>query len=160
MDEYATPIKHFSRNLGVAFQILNDLKDWLGDSDNKLAVGGDVLGGRPTLLWAMALDALPPAKQEELLALADPACPQTDMQRVQGIRGLYEDAQVFDKAMRLVDKHQERAEAVADEIESEDFRRMLYYLIDTVLERPQQPAAPVPAIVNISAMPNTPSNTP
>ncbi len=160
VDEYATPIKHFSRNLGVAFQILNDLKDWLGDSDNKLAVGGDVLGGRPTLLWAMALDALPPAKQEELLALADPACPQTDMQRVQGIRGLYEDAQVFDKAMRLVDKHQERAEAVADEIESEDFRRMLYYLIDTVLERPQQPAAPVPAIVNISAMPNTPSNTP
>jgi hypothetical protein len=36
--------------------------------------------------------------------------------------------------MRLVDKHQQRAEAIADEVQPEDFRRLLYYLIDTVLE--------------------------
>jgi geranylgeranyl diphosphate synthase, type II len=39
--KYAEPIKQFARNLGVAFQILNDLKDWEGDDDNKLAAGGD-----------------------------------------------------------------------------------------------------------------------
>ncbi len=158
--EYAPTIKSFSRNLGVAFQILNDLKDWQGDTDNKLAAGGDVLGGRPTLLWAMAIDALPAAKQEQLLALANPSCPDTAVARVQGIRQLYEEAEVFDKAMRLVDKHQERAEAVADEIQSENFRRMLYYLIDTVLERPPQAPSPAPAIVSLSQIPNTPSNTP
>ncbi len=47
---YATPIRQFARNLGVAFQILNDLKDWRGDDNNKLAAGGDVLGGRPTVV--------------------------------------------------------------------------------------------------------------
>jgi geranylgeranyl pyrophosphate synthase len=49
---YAEPIKQFARNLGVAFQILNDLQDWRGDDSNKLAAGGDLLGGRPTVLWA------------------------------------------------------------------------------------------------------------
>ena len=59
-DAYAEPIKQFARNLGVAFQILNDLNDWQGDDHNKLSAGGDILGGRPTVLWALALESLPP----------------------------------------------------------------------------------------------------
>jgi geranylgeranyl diphosphate synthase, type II len=52
IDKYIEPIKQFARNLGVAFQIINDLGDWDGDSHNKMAAGGDILGGRPTVLWA------------------------------------------------------------------------------------------------------------
>ena len=48
-------VVEFSRHLGVAFQILNDLKDWDGDGDNKLVAGQDVLAARPTLLLALAL---------------------------------------------------------------------------------------------------------
>ena len=47
-------------------------------------------------------------------------------------------AKVFEKAHRLVDKHQQRAESIADEIESSELRRLFYYLIDTVLERPDE----------------------
>ena len=43
---------------------------------------------------------------------------------------------MFEKAHRLVDKYQERAEAVADEIQPDELRRLLYYLVDTVLDRP------------------------
>ena len=50
-EPYRDAIRIFSRNLGVAFQILNDLGDWTGDESNKLLAGGDVIGGRPTLLW-------------------------------------------------------------------------------------------------------------
>lgn len=146
-EAYEKAIKAFSRNLGVAFQILNDLKDWQGDDDNKLAAGGDVLGGRPTVLWALALDGLDEKQQDELLQIAvDDAI--ANRERILRIRQLYEQANVFDKAMRLVEKHQDRAEAVVDEIPSEDLRRMLYYLIDTVLERPEESqSAPV---VNLS----------
>ena len=48
-------------NLGVAFQILNDIKDWAGDEDNKLVAGQDVLAARPTLLLALALEGSRPA---------------------------------------------------------------------------------------------------
>lgn len=133
-DDYANPLKLFARNVGIAFQILNDLKDWEGDRDNKLSAGGDVLGGRPTLLWALALEALEHEQQSELLWLVNGA-DIADEARLQRVRQLYRAANVFDKAQRLVDKHQERAEAVADDIEPDELRRLLYYLVDTVLDR-------------------------
>ncbi len=148
--DYDKLIKLFSRNLGVAFQILNDLKDWEGDDDNKLSAGGDVLGGRPTVLWALALEGLSEAEQTELLSLADDACPLEPAQRVARVRELYQASGVFDKANRLVDKHQQRAEAAADEAADDELRRMLYYLIDTVLDRPA-PEAETPAqLVNLT----------
>ena len=132
-DGYSEAVGQFARNLGVAFQILNDLKDWQPDSDNKLTSGGDVLGGRPTVLWALALEALgEPDRQRLELLLSQPA----DASTISLVRSLYESAGVFEKASRLVEKYRERAEAVADEVQPDDFRRLLYYLIDTVLDRP------------------------
>jgi geranylgeranyl pyrophosphate synthase len=141
VDEYVDPIKQFSRNMGVAFQILNDLKDWQGDSDNKMSAGGDTLGGRPTVLWALAIDGLPKAEQAELLELvADERA--SDEYRINRVRQLYVQAGVFEKAHRLVDKHQQRAEAIADALEPEELRRVFYYLIDTVLDRPTESTPP------------------
>jgi geranylgeranyl pyrophosphate synthase len=138
-EKYVEPIKQFARNLGVAFQILNDLSDWESDDFNKLAAGGDVLGGRPTVLWALALEGLPTAQQEELSAVAnptsDPRLP-TPASRLARVRALYNQAGVFEKAHRLVDKHRERAEKIADEVEPEELRALLYYLIDSVLDHP------------------------
>ncbi len=57
-EKYAEGMAHFARHLGVAFQIINDLNDWQGDDHNKLAAAGDVIGGRPTVLWALALEGL------------------------------------------------------------------------------------------------------
>src|SRR5438132_7757323 len=78
-DAYDKAVAEFSKNLGVAFQVLNDLKDWDGDGDNKLVAGGDVLAARPTLLLALALEGLPPAECEELLALLRRDRPQEEV---------------------------------------------------------------------------------
>ncbi|MEO8496126.1 MAG: polyprenyl synthetase family protein [Planctomycetota bacterium] len=152
VDDYAEPIKQFSRNMGVAFQILNDLKDWRGDDDNKLSAGGDTLGGRPTVLWALAIEGLPPAEQAELLKLVSDESVGAEY-RISRVRQLYEQADVFEKAHRLVDKHQQRAEAIADALEPEELRRLCYYLIDSVLERPveaSKPQVPAPIIMQLS----------
>ena len=143
---YVDPVRKFSRNMGVAFQILNDLGDWASDDGNKLLAGGDVFGGRPTLLWALALDALDEDRQQELLGLADPTCGLSDGQRLARVRRLYDSVGVFDTALRLVDKHQARAEQVADEVEPDALRRLFYFLVDTVLERPELPSPPVVSI--------------
>jgi len=132
---YLEPVRVFSRNLGVAFQILNDLDDWNGNSSNKVAAAGDVLGGRPTLLLALALEGLSTVGREELLRMIADDCELPDAQRIAAVRRLYDQVNVFDLARRLVDKHQARAETVADEIAPEPLKRLFYFLIDTVLER-------------------------
>src|SRR5204863_9212876 len=66
-DAYEKMVGELSKNLGVAFQVLNDLKDWDGDSDNKLIAGQDVLAARPTLLFALALEGPSSAGRVALL---------------------------------------------------------------------------------------------
>ncbi len=134
-EDYLDVIKTFSRNLGVAFQILNDLKDFEKDDDNKKQTGSDILGGRPTVLWALALEGLKDNLREELIALMDSNSQQTPHQRVNRVRQLYFEAGVFETAYALVDKHQQKAEDIADSVESDELRRLLYYLVDTVLDR-------------------------
>jgi geranylgeranyl pyrophosphate synthase len=144
-DAYEKMVSDFSKNLGVAFQVLNDLKDWEGDSDNKLIAGQDVLAGRPTLLLALALEALAPAEREELLSLLrntrDGATAGPVVARV---RRLFDNAQVFAKAEKLVEKYRARAEALADDVEPTELRELLYYLVDSVLDRQPTPE-PEPA---------------
>ncbi|HKI37676.1 MAG TPA: polyprenyl synthetase family protein [Gemmataceae bacterium] len=155
-DGYEKAVSEFSKNLGVAFQILNDLKDWEGDGDNKRVAGGDVLAARPTLLLALALEGLPPAEREELLALLrrDETPSQSqgsqplglDAEMIARVGRLFTRAQVFAKAEKLVEKFRAKAEGVADEVEPTELRELLYYLVDSVLDRqppPEtEPAAP------------------
>jgi geranylgeranyl pyrophosphate synthase len=141
-DDYEKQVTEFSKNLGVAFQILNDLKDWDGDTDNKLLAGQDVLAGRPTLLLALALEGSTPAEREELLALAAGGRGSATQAVVERVRQLFERAAVFAKAEKLVEKFRARAEVVADEAQPNELRELLYYLVDNVLDR--QPPAPEP----------------
>jgi len=144
-EKYEKMVVEFSRHLGIAFQILNDLKDWEGDGDNKLVTGQDVLAARPTLLLALALEGARPAAREELLTLLHNHIPRDESSSPSGqgatdvvlhrVRHLFEEAHVFDKAEKLIDKYRARAEAVADEVEPEELRELLYYLVDSVLQR-------------------------
>ena len=142
-EKYEKVVVEFSRHLGVAFQILNDLKDWQPDGNNKLATGLDVMAGRPTLLQALALEGAKPAARAELLTILQ----QAGRDRISGLtegagglidraRQVFEQAQAFTKAETLVEKYRARAEAVADEVQPEELRELLYYLIDSVLDRP------------------------
>ncbi|MFK7734733.1 MAG: polyprenyl synthetase family protein [Pirellulaceae bacterium] len=140
------PIRAFARNIGVAFQILNDLGDWEGDQHNKMMAGGDVLGGRPTLLWALALASLDEAEQSELLSVASEECGLEDAARLRTVERLYRKAQVFEQARRLVEKHEQRALEAAAQIESHAMQRLLLYLVDTVLERNETPE---PSVVDL-----------
>ncbi len=104
-DAHEKMIAEFSKNLGVAFQILNDLKDWDGDADNKLTAGQDVLAARPTLLLALALEGSSPADRAELMTLLHGRRDAAEAAGVVGrVRQLFTQAQVFDKAEKLMEK--------------------------------------------------------
>jgi geranylgeranyl diphosphate synthase, type II len=151
-EKYEKLVVEFSRHLGIAFQILNDLKDWQADSDNKLMIGQDVLGARPTLLLALALEGLQAAERGELLALIQQTSRGDKAQELQPlgleselvgrVRALFQRAQVFEKAEKLVEKYRSRAEALADEVEPVELRELLYFMVDTILDRPSPPPEP------------------
>lgn len=138
--DLAPLVTAYTRHVGVAFQILNDLKDWEGDDNNKLIAGQDALSARPTLLLALALDGAPREIREEFLEIIQSA--ERSTATVQALRRIFEARGVFEKAFRLVDKHRARAEQVVQEVENEPLRDLLTFLLDTVLDHnPPEPAA-------------------
>src|SRR5262249_41980355 len=130
-EKYEEMVTNFSRNLGVAFQIINDLKDWSTDLQNKCISGQDAMAMRPTLLLALALETASPSQRQELLSLLSAG--SRDQQAVNRVARIYESCQVFEKARKLVEKYRQRAEAIADEAEPDELRELLYFLVDTVL---------------------------
>ena len=147
-DAYEKMISDFSRNVGVGFQILNDIKDWVGDEDNKLLSGQDVLSARPTLLLALALEGSTPGRREELLQLIEDRSGDAE-EKVHRVRELFFAANVFEKAEKLVDKFRAKAESLADAVEPTEFRELLYYLVDSVLEKGELPQRGVTQFVEL-----------
>jgi geranylgeranyl diphosphate synthase, type II len=137
-EHYAAPVAELARHLGIAFQILNDLQDWRGDDFNKLTRGGDVLGGRPTVLWALALEGLEAVDRAELEQLI--AAGRTTAVVFAQIRRLFERAGVFEQSMRLVIEHQAQAARVADRLAPDTLSRLAHHLISAVLEQPSTTA--------------------
>ncbi|WP_010584558.1 polyprenyl synthetase family protein [Schlesneria paludicola] len=131
MDAYEAMVPAFSRHIGVGFQILNDLLDWEEAAPNKMVAGRDAEMAKPTILLALALEAAKgPIRVELEKAITAPLSATV---RAEQLRRLYQKLGVFEKAQALVDKCRSRAEALADAIEPEPLRQLLYFLTDTVL---------------------------
>ena len=136
-------IAEFSKNLGIAFQIINDLNDFIPDEDNTLVAGQDVLAARPTLLLALALETLPAQKGQELLSLIRGGTVEGAV--VERVHTLYSQAKVFQRAEKLLQKFRAKTEALADEVEPQPLRELMYYLVDSVLQSKEAPEESVPA---------------
>ena len=140
--QYEELISSFSRHIGVGFQILNDLKDWNGDDNNKLITGQDALAMRPTLLLALALQTADDQQKADLkdILQGNPS----DGMRIGRLRKIYQDCEVFTKAEALVEKSRARAEALAESVENEDFKQLLKFFCESVLaeELPEEKPEP------------------
>lgn len=159
-------ISLFCRHVGVAFQILNDLKDWQGDSDNKLRRGQDALALRPTILLALALKDADDDQQNTLKSiLTGESDHLSEEARIDRIRNVFEGCGVFDKAEILVERSQERAAAIVEEIEDDNLKSLMRFFVETVLARdegptpaehldpdsPEGPPKPAPVFVSLGA---------
>jgi geranylgeranyl diphosphate synthase type II len=142
--QYEEMIPAFSRHVGVGFQILNDLKDWHED-DNKLVAGQDALAFRPTVLLALALQSATDEQRQEIEQLMGDTA--RDGRRIGRLRHLFEECNVFESAEALVDKSRARAEALADGVEPDELRHLLYFLVDSILAPLNQPVPVDPEVL-------------
>jgi geranylgeranyl pyrophosphate synthase len=150
---YEEFLPQFARQIGVGFQILNDLKDWRGDDNNKLLAGQDALALRPTVLLALAYQSASETERQTLHRLVDSQ--ESAGERIAKLRALFEKHKVFDKAEVLVEKSRTRAESLVEDIEPEELRQLCHFLIDTVLApedvpKPNLPPDPVMVPLQIS----------
>jgi geranylgeranyl diphosphate synthase, type II len=66
-DEHAEALYHFGENLGLAFQLQDDILDVYGDPDKfGKQVGGDIIANKKTYLLIKALELAEDLDQEEL----------------------------------------------------------------------------------------------
>jgi geranylgeranyl pyrophosphate synthase len=137
IEPYLELVPQFCRQLGVGFQILNDLKDWSGDHDNKLVPGQDALALRPTVLLALALQSASGPQRQEIRDVFE-SCESNPI-RIARLREIFNSCDAFEKAHALVDKARQRAEALADGVTADEIRQLLYFLVDTVLAEEGEP---------------------
>ena len=125
-------LDRYALHVGTGFQVLNDLKDWAGDLENDRRAAGDLIGGRPTVLWALALDGLAEPQRQALIATA------AEARRGEGAvaaalaeaRRLYEQADVVARATRIAaDQRAKAAEAIAA-CRLPRLREVLEFLLD------------------------------
>ena len=87
VERYQDVIAGFCRQLGVGFQILNDLHDWRGDAHNKLVAGQDALALRPTVLLALALQGSDEQGKADLRSVYE--SDEADSLRLRRLRRLF-----------------------------------------------------------------------
>jgi len=138
-------VAQFCRQLGVGFQILNDLKDWEGDHDNKLVAGQDALALRPTVLLGLALEAAGEAQKVEIREILESS--SDDVFRVSRLRELFQQLGAFARAEALVEQSRSAATTLAAQAQPEALSRLLGFLVETVLEDERKSAAGVNGVV-------------
>ncbi|MFM1997233.1 MAG: hypothetical protein RLZZ111_1620 [Planctomycetota bacterium] len=141
----AGAIAAYAGHVGTGFQILNDLKDWAGDVENDRRAAGDLLGGRPTVMWALANESLPAPAALRLRELAATAAghraggtaDEQDIGRAIGeVKSLYDQAGVFDRATALVAEQRRLAAAAAATCRWPRLREVLEFLLDLAVPEP------------------------
>ncbi len=133
VEPFCDAAAQFARHLGVAYQIVNDLDDWEDGQPSKRTGGGDILAGRPTVLWALAHQTLAESERRELDALT--AADDRDEAALDRAGELYRRAGVFERAGTLIGKHHERAKQAAEKVANRPLRRLLEFIADAVLDR-------------------------
>jgi len=136
-------LSEFCKHLGVAYQIQNDLKDVDGDKPNKVNACGDILKGRPTLLFALALESSTEAEREVILAAAreapdadgqTPADPEAHAKRLAELREIYFKYEIPLQAAMLADQQRNRSMKAVEHITHDGMQALFTFLTATLLE--------------------------
>lgn len=145
----AVAVDRYALHVGTGFQVLNDLKDWHGDLENDRRIAGDLLGGRPTVMWAIACEQLAGSGREELREIAR-TCTRSDASdesRVVSIRAarqLYQQAGVFERMAEIVTEQRSAAAESVRSCRYPRLREVLEFLLDLAVPEQAVEAARQP----------------
>jgi len=127
---------HFGINLGMAFQLQDDLLDVFGDEAVfGKKIGGDILSNKKTFLLIKALENADEALKEELsswlrLKKFDPAM------KIEAVRNIYKKLKVREQSQNKIDKYFSYCLEYLDKVEVEaEKKKELYTLVRGLVNR-------------------------
>jgi all-trans-nonaprenyl-diphosphate synthase len=128
--EVADRLFDFGRNLGIAFQIVDDLLDFTGSAETLgKPVGSDLIQGNLTAPVLFALEEFPQMRELILRELAEPQ----DLQQV--LEWVYQ-SEGIPRSRQLARDYAQRAAEALQVLPDSEARQALLQMVDYVLERP------------------------
>lgn len=114
-------LRRFAVELGLAFQLQDDLLDSYGDDRLGKTIGGDILEGKKTYLMITAMSRASEADREILRNThTDPAL--TDAEKIAAVKAVYDRLDVRHLTEQQIEVRFERALAQLDELEADPAR--------------------------------------
>ena len=135
-DNEALLLKNFGINVGIAFQLRDDLLDVYGDQ-NKFGkqVGGDILADKKTFLLLTAITQANEIQQEVLTRFREKTTYSAD-QKVREITQVYNDLNIRTQTENKINKYFEEAMQSLDAVKApEDRKALLRNLALQLMER-------------------------
>jgi geranylgeranyl diphosphate synthase type II len=136
--ENASLIYEFGRNLGIAFQLHDDILDVYGDEEKfGKQTGGDIMANKKTYLLLSALELASEAQSAELnrwLSLTE----FDGKEKVAAVKQIFQSLGVKERAEEKMETYFEKASAALHAINTEDLKKEQLFQFASALMLRQQ----------------------
>lgn len=135
-DEDRLKLYNFGENLGIAFQLQDDILDAFGDPDTfGKQVGGDIIVNKKTILHILLKQGLDNKDQDLFNAILNLPLSESNS-KVEQMKMLYGKYDILEKASALKESYTQRAYASLDDISVEESKKGdLRNLADRLMHR-------------------------
>lgn len=118
-DDDVKRIERFATELGLAFQLQDDLLDSYGDTALGKKIGGDILEGKQTYLMVQAMSRASEAQRDTLRTThSDPAL--TPEQKIERVKAVYDVLEVARITEQQISQRFERALAIIETLSTQE----------------------------------------
>lgn len=130
-------LRAFGRNIGLAFQMQDDILDTFGDPEKfGKKVGGDILNNKKTFLVLKAMELADEEDQEKLATWMRTTDEVDEEEKISAVRALFRKWRVHELAMKKMDQYQKTAFEHLDQVQAPASKKqVLIDLADQLLVR-------------------------
>jgi len=124
----------FGKNIGIAFQIQDDLLDIVGN-ENEFGkfVGGDLIEGKKTYLFLTALNKAKGSHKKDLLNVIKNKGIKKN--QIKKYKSIYETLNVIEESKAEISKYTAKALSSIKNLRSKNDRDIFYWLADSLIKR-------------------------
>lgn len=129
-----TALASYGRNIGIAFQINDDLLDITGnENDFGKFVGGDLVEGKKTFLFLKALERAGGKEKKLLLKVVDKK--GIKLEEIQIYKDIYFKLDIISEASKEINKYTQKALNSIKNLKDENIRNWFTLLADSLIKR-------------------------